>query len=199
VRLLISYIVSHPLVRATFCDLSYWYRSALLEYNKELQYGDMRASRHGLAWLKGKTMEAMFVAAALLPPSLRRYVVPQAGEGPDRETMERGYMTLHARGVVVAEDVDDNAADEQKKTKVLVGKFHFNKDIAYLYTAALLVETGLLLLETRDSKSGGSGGVLTPAAALGSQLTQRILEKLDASLEIEELDEQERGEAKEEE
>lgn len=61
-------------------------------------------------------------------------------------------------------------------------KFQFNKDIAYLYTAALLVEVGLLLLNTKTKQ----GGVMTPAVAFGSQLTQRIVNQLDASFEIEE-------------
>ena len=64
------------------------------------------------------------------------------------------------------------------------GLFEFRKDTAYLYTAALLCETGLLLVEKYGSLSGGCW---TPAAALGGDLTERILKELDASLEIKEL------------
>ena len=65
----------------------------------------------------------------------------------------------------------------------MVSKFHFGKDVAYLYTAALLVETGMLLLEKRKTIAGG---IMTPAIVLGSDLMQRILEKMDATFEIRE-------------
>jgi short subunit dehydrogenase-like uncharacterized protein len=52
-----------------------------------------------------------------------------------------------------------------------------------LFFAALLVETGMVL----RSKKGGNGGLTTPAAALGSDLTKQILENMDTSFEIKEL------------
>ena len=61
--------------------------------------------------------------------------------------------------------------------------YFFNKDIGYLYTAALLAETGMLLLEKLGK---GNGGVMTPAVALGSDLTQRILKTMDTSFELKE-------------
>jgi len=104
---------------------------------------------------------------------MKRFL-PQPGEGPDRQTMEEGYMTLHGRGIIVNKD--------GKETNVM-SKFHFNKDIGYLYTAALLAETGMVLLEKLGK---ANGGVTTPAAALGSDLTQRILKTMDTSFEIKE-------------
>jgi short subunit dehydrogenase-like uncharacterized protein len=141
----------------------------LLHYSEDLQYGD--AKLKNVSWT-GKLQEmgiGLKLAAAICVPSMKRFL-PQPGEGPDRETMEAGYMTLHGRGSMVG----------SKKTR-LVSKFHFNKDIAYLYTAALLAETGMVLLEKRGKVAGG---VMTPAVALGSNLTQRILEKMDTSFEI---------------
>jgi len=140
----------------------------------------MVRAKEGWAWWKSKTSEAAFAAALLLPSPLRRYLLPRAGEGPDRDVMERGWMTLRARAVVEAEH------EGVKDTKIVTGKFHFNKDVGYLYTAAMLAETGLLMLETRDDDR--KGGVLTPAAAFGSRLTKRILDNLDARLEIREID-----------
>ena len=99
--------------------------------------------------------------------------LPQPGEGPDRQTMEEGYMTLHGRGVMI----------KNGKETVLHSKFHFNKDIGYLYTAALLAETGMVLLEKLGKVRGG---VMTPAVALGSDLTQRILKTMDTSFELKE-------------
>jgi short subunit dehydrogenase-like uncharacterized protein len=146
--------------------------SALLHYSKDLEYGD--AKLKNVSW-GGKLQEmgiGLKLAAAICLPSMKRFL-PQPGEGPDRETMEAGYLILHGRGTMVI---------GSKKTR-LVSKFHFNKDIAYLYTAALLVETGMVLLEKRGKVEGG---VITPAVALGSNLTQRILEKMDTSFEIKE-------------
>jgi short subunit dehydrogenase-like uncharacterized protein len=145
--------------------------SALLHYSKDFQYGD--AQLKNVSWT-GKLQEmgiGLKLAAAICVPPMKRFL-PQPGEGPDRETMEAGYLTLHGRGTMVG----------STKTR-LVSKFHFNKDIAYLYTAALLVETGMMLLEKRGTVAGG---VATPAVALGSDLTQRILEKMDTSFEIKE-------------
>lgn len=148
-----------------------FFLSALLHYSKDLQYGD--AKLKNVSWT-GKLQEmgiGLKLAAAICVPSMKRFL-PQPGEGPDRETMEAGYLTLHGRGTMVG----------STKTR-LVSKFHFNKDIAYLYTAALLAETGMILLEKRGKVAGG---VTTPAVALGSSLTQRILEKMDTSFEIKE-------------
>jgi short subunit dehydrogenase-like uncharacterized protein len=145
--------------------------SALLHYSKDFQYGD--AQLKNVSWT-GKLQEmgtGLKLAAAIYLPPMKRFL-PQPGEGPDRETMEAGYLTLHGRGIMVGD-----------KETHLVSKFHFNKDTAYLYTAALLAETGMVLLEKRGKVAGG---VTTPAVALGSDLTQRILEKMDASFEIKE-------------
>lgn len=119
-----------------------------------------------------ETGTAISLAAAIMMPPMKRFL-PQPGEGPDRQTMEEGYMTLHGHGIIVKDG---------KETK-LESKFHFNKDIGYLYTAALLAETGMVLLEKLGKVQGG---VMTPAVALGSDLTRRILKTMDTSFEIKE-------------
>jgi short subunit dehydrogenase-like uncharacterized protein len=53
-----------------------------------------------------------------------------------------------------------------------------------LVVAALLVETGMVL----RTKKGMKGGITTPAAALGSDLTKQILENMDATFEIKEME-----------
>ena len=115
------------------------------------------------------------VGAAVALPSLFGSFAPQPGEGPDRDTMDAGYATIYGHGTAIVPGDDTNKAME------ITGKFHFNKDIGYLYTAAFLVEVGMLLKE----KAGYlAGGVKTPASALGHDLTQRLLDKLDCSLDI---------------
>jgi short subunit dehydrogenase-like uncharacterized protein len=159
---------------------SFFLLSALLHYSKDFQYGD--AQLKNASWM-GRVQEmgmGLKLAAAICLPPMKRFL-PQPGEGPDRETMEAGYLTLHGRGIIITVGDDDD--DDNNKETHLVSKFHFNKDIAYLYTAALLVETGMVLLEKRGKIAGG---VMTPAVALGSDLMQRILEKMDATFEIKE-------------
>ena len=105
-----------------------------------------------------------------------RLPLPQApGEGPSREAMEAGYLKLHARGKMV--DTQSGAAT------ALTSTYHFPKDTGYLMTAQMLVETGMVLLEKAKA---GPGGVLTPAAALGSDIVARLDKELDAKFELSE-------------
>lgn len=119
-----------------------------------------------------ETGTAVTLGAAILFPPMKRFL-PQPGEGPSRQTMENGWMTLHGRGIIVKDG----------KETTVTSKFHFDKDIGYLYTAALLVEAGMVLM----TKIGNvDGGVTTPAVALGSDYMQRILKTMDTSFEIKE-------------
>ena len=125
-------------------------------------------------WVK-QMGSAALTAGYIYLPSVFGYFVPKPGEGPSRDDMEAGFLKLH--GFAIAVDKDGNE-------KKLQSKFTFNKDTAYLYTAVLLVETGMLLVEKFGSLSGGCK---TPAAALGNDLTQRILKEMDTSFDIKEL------------
>ena len=158
------------------------YYSALLQYSKNLEYGDSLVSDDSWeSWLLRLRLKVT-VGAAVALPALFAPLVPQPGEGPDRETMEAGCATIHGHGTaVVIEPSSSNAGENILKTLNIVAKFQFNKDIGYLYTAAFLVEVGMLL---KDKAGYIAGGVKTPAAALGSDLTQRLLDKLDCSLDI---------------
>ncbi len=155
--------------------------SALLGYSSELQYGDAAVKEQTWsAWAKNMTT-TVAVGATVYAPSLLgglvKPLIPQSGQGPSREDMERGFLKLHA----TAEMKDKNT----QTTRRLEALFEFRKDTGYLYTAALLCETGLLLVEKYGSLEGGC---LTPAAALGGALTERILKEMDTSLEIKEVE-----------
>ena len=156
--------------------------SALLQYSKNLEYGDSLVSDDSWeSWFLRLRLKVT-VGAAVALPALFAPFVPQPGEGPDRATMEAGYATIHGHGTaVVSEPSSSDAGENILKTLNIAAKFRFNKDIGYLYTAAFLVEVGMLL---KDKSGYIAGGVKTPAAALGSDLTQRLLDKLDCSLEI---------------
>ncbi|KAL7567449.1 hypothetical protein ACA910_021407 [Epithemia clementina (nom. ined.)] len=160
--------------------------NALLKYRYDLRYGDAQVKNAGLAaWWNNVSMGAR-IAGAVALPSLFSGLVPQPGEGPDRDVMENSYMTLHA----VAKIRTGGKQGEEEKESLVLGKFHFGKDIGYLYTAYILVEVGMVLLD-KHAKGTTVGGVITPAVAMGHELTERLLQTLDATLTIEPLVEEE--------
>ena len=147
--------------------------------------------------MKDDSLGAMFkllkngaiLYAAILFPKLFDAFIPQPGDGPDRSDMEKGSLTVHGVGKMISACTTSDGSSEgddlpEKKIKAM---FQFNKDVSYLYTAVLLVETGLLLVEKVTSGNELNCGILTPAAALGSDLTQRILNEMDTSFQIEEV------------
>lgn len=158
--------------------------NALLGYAPTLKYGDSRLSTNQTwaEWGKEKMTGTAMVAAVALP-SIFGSLGPKPGEGPSRETMEAGSLKLHAIGTMREKDGPNK--DKERKVR---GLFQFNKDIGYLYTAVLLVETGMALLAKSSSPKGLKGGCQTPASALGSDLTQRILKEMDTSMEVTEME-----------
>lgn len=163
--------------------------NALLGYAPTLRYGDSQLSVAGQSWTEWgqQTIKFGVIAAAVALPSVFGGLGPKPGEGPDRETMEAGYLKLHAIGTMVSADTKDGANSDKQKERKIQGLFQFNKDTGYLYTAVLLAETGMTLLSKMKTNERLKGGCLTPASALGSDLTQRILKEMDTSLEIMEV------------
>jgi len=152
--------------------------NALKGYANALQYGDtwLDTNTSLLASMKSAGF-TLLVGAAIYIPYVRDLFLPKAGEGPDRQTMEQGYLKTHGRAIMVPKD------GEGKETKELVSKFHFQKDTGYLMTAEMLVECGILLLETKTA-----GGVLTPATAFGESLTSHLCNNLKLTFELQEKD-----------
>jgi short subunit dehydrogenase-like uncharacterized protein len=149
----------------------------LLGYSKELKYGDAKIKTESFTgWMKG-TGTQLLLGAAIAAPSIFQQFLTQPGDGPSREDMENGFLNVYGLGTMVEKD------GEQKHN--LASKFHFNKDTGYLYTAVLLVETGMLLVEKCGTLSGGCK---TPASALGNDLTQRIVKEMEASFEVKEVE-----------
>lgn len=161
-------------------------------YSQNFQYGDCAVKVESwTAWAKNLAT-ASVIAAATYQPTLFGRFLPPTGEGPSREDMEKGYLKLHAQAFMVDKNNNKDEPNNNKEDRrELKGLFEFRKDTAYLYTAALLCETGLLLLEKYGSLEGGCW---TPASALGGDLTERILKNMDASLEIQEVKDEEEGE-----
>ncbi|KAL3896038.1 MAG: hypothetical protein SGPRY_013365, partial [Prymnesium sp.] len=148
--------------------------NALLGYHKNFKYGDLmlRGTPTWGQYLSNKAYTGLVASAVVLPSVFQRFL-PGPGEGPPRETMEAGWLNVHAVGTIV-----DKMSGKQG---TLESKYHFDGDCAYLNTARMLVESGLLLL-SKD----GVGGVMTPAAGLGSEIVERLQTEINATFELKE-------------
>eukprot|EP00536_Pseudo-nitzschia_multiseries_P002713 jgi/Psemu1/322668/estExt_fgenesh1_pg.C_370007 len=165
--------------------------NALMGYSKDLKCGDSFLVKEDSWGAKLKLLKnGAILYAAIILPQLFAAFVPQPGDGPDRKTMEEGSLTVHGVAKMVSASTTESGSSEKDGgvEKLAKATFHFNKDVSYLYTAVLLIETGMLLVEKSSSAEQKlNGGLLTPATALGSDLTQRILKQMDTSFDIKEL------------
>jgi len=145
--------------------------NALLGYSKEFTYSEAQLrSPDTWQWVKDTAFSAL-VGAAVYLPAVFSPLLPQPGEGPSREAMEKGWLVVQCRGRAVK-----SASKEEVK---LTGQLRFEEDTGYLCTARMLVESAMLLL-----KPERPGGVMTPAAAFGSEGMQRVLAELPATWEL---------------
>ena len=94
----------------------------------------------------------------------------QPGEGPTREQRESGFYDLLFVG---------QGADGEQLTACVRG----DMDPGYGSTSKMIAESAICLLQTHGS---ASGGILTPAAALGMPLVQRLRQHAGLSFELEE-------------
>merc|ERR1712080_278275 len=88
-------------------------------------------------------------------------VIPEAGTGPSRETMDQGFLTLTAY------------AETVNKSPKCKGVMKFYTDPGYKDTARMCVEAALSLVDL--PKSQKAGGVYSPAAACADGLFERLL------------------------
>jgi short subunit dehydrogenase-like uncharacterized protein len=154
--------------------------NALLDYpyGGDFRYEEARLVGSGPAgWLKAKG-EAVgyvgFVAAVAIPPSrwlLKRYVLPESGEGPDRATRESGHWEL-----ILIGKTDDGIA--------MQARIRGEGDPATDSTSRMLVESALCLAQDTDKIPVG-GGSWTPASAMGDLLLTRLVSHAGLSFELE--------------
>lgn len=116
------------------------------------------------AWAKGQGMALGLggFVGAMSTPGLKKLVdrfLPQPGEGPSRDTREKGFFVIDvvARG---------EAGQEVRVT------VRGDKDPGYGATAGMLGEAALCLAE---DPYDGPGGVLTPSVALGERYVGRLV------------------------
>lgn len=134
-------------------------------YGEDFRYDESVMSGRGFSgWLKGTIMTlglgalvflASFTATRKL---LQRFVLSKPGEGPDRELQQQGFFNLMQIGVL---------SDGTE----LRGRITGDQDPGYGSTSKMLSECAVCL--ARDDLSD-VGGVLTPAAAMGAPLIDRL-------------------------
>jgi short subunit dehydrogenase-like uncharacterized protein len=103
-----------------------------------------------------------FMGLAALGPTrsaLRRWVLPEPGEGPSPQKQEAGWFDLRFHG---------STADGRRIHTRLTG----DRDPGYGCTARMLGETASALVELDPGEV--PGGFWTPAAALGDRLVERL-------------------------
>lgn len=107
-----------------------------------------------------------FLGAASVPP-LRKLLekrLPKPGEGPDRETREKGYFVVRLIG-------KGRAADGREVT--LRGRVEGKADPGYGETAKMLSESALCLA-LEGAQLDAPGGIRTPASTMGMRLVERL-------------------------
>ena len=136
-------------------------------WGENFRYDEAAMTGGGLSGLfKGGALAgglAGFMGAASLGPTralLKRFVLPEPGEGPDREAREAGFYDLRFFGLTA-----DGRTIETKVTG--------DRDPGYGSTSKMLGEAAVCLSERSREESGG--GFLTPATAMGDALIERLV------------------------
>ncbi|MDJ0709912.1 MAG: saccharopine dehydrogenase NADP-binding domain-containing protein [Woeseiaceae bacterium] len=144
-------------------------------YGRDFQYREAVLSGKGVSgWLKG-TSVVLGVGGLMLGMSfgptrrfLQRFVLPKPGEGPDRETQKTGFFNLMQIG---------HLPDGTKIRSRITG----DQDPGYGSTSKMLAEAAVCL--AKDSLET-TGGVWTPASAMGRSLLDRLVAKAGLTFDI---------------
>ena len=110
-----------------------------------------------------------FSAAMSVGPTrklLQRFLLPDPGEGPSKETIENGFFKIRLFG---------SGRDEDGRDFSLSVRVGADSDPGYGATAIMLGNAALSLAFD-DAPQAMIGGVLTPASALGRPLIDRLQE-----------------------
>lgn len=156
--------VNEKVVRRTNALLGY-------EWGRDFRYGESSSFGGDLkgALTAGGFTAGMagFTGAMALKPTrrfLEKFVLPDPGEGPSRETIEEGYFTFE----FVGEGIDEEGEAFRVEAKV-----HADSDPGYGATAVMIGESAVCLA-LNEIEDGLKGGVLTPGAAMGMRLVERL-------------------------
>ena len=143
------------------------HRSAILLAEQQHGYGnDFSYDEHMLLpsrWQAHSMSAVLSLSTTMLNSSWGRKLLhrfgPQPGQGPSEESQRNGFAHL----TLIAGSLESPSCTRQ---------WHWSGDPSNLITVRCLVQTGLALA----AGDAQSGGVLTPATALGHRLLQRLQE-----------------------
>ncbi|MEM6366901.1 MAG: saccharopine dehydrogenase NADP-binding domain-containing protein [Myxococcota bacterium] len=145
-------------------------------YGRDFRYDEVMRFGSGLA---GRAKATAFVAGLgaflggmALPPVrtlMQKTFLPSAGEGPSPEAIESGFFKILLSG----------RREGREFARVTVTG---RRDPGYGATACMLSESAICL--AAQPATPGSGGVLTPATAMGTELVERLNES-DVGFEFE--------------
>lgn len=136
-------------------------------YGRDFRYEEVTGfpgDARGLAMATGLTAGLAGFLALGTPAPTRRLLaraLPKPGEGPSKETRERGFFEIRILGW--------GEGDRRPSAEALI---EGRADPGYGETAKMLSETALELVDTHKTRT--RGGVLTPASALGLPLVERL-------------------------
>ena len=136
-------------------------------YGRDFQYTEAMGFAKGpRGFVAAASMSAGIAGAfgALTIPPLRKLVGRKygaPGSGPSRESRDAGFFALQLVGTTA------NGAS-QKLAATVKGK----GNPGYSATSRMLAEAAVCL--ARDGREGQAGGVLTPGAAMGMRLVERL-------------------------
>ena len=144
-------------------------------YGKDFRYQEAVMTGDGPAgWTKAAAMTAAIgslVLGASFAPSralLQKFVLPEPGEGPDRELQKEGFFNLMQIGIL-------------PDRTVLRTRIAGDQDPGYGSTSKMLSECAVCL--AKDPIDVG-GGVWTPASVMARPLLKRLTENAGLTFEL---------------
>ncbi|MEE3164994.1 MAG: saccharopine dehydrogenase NADP-binding domain-containing protein [Pseudomonadota bacterium] len=145
-------------------------------YGSDFQYDEGTLSGKGATGFLGATGVGIgtgaFAGLASFSPtrSLLKRVLPKPGEGPSKESMDKGFFEIDLLGI--------HSNDISKNIKVRVKG---DKDPGYGSTSKMIAESALALAQD-DLNVGGC--FWTPASAMGEALLTRLPEGAGVTFEV---------------
>jgi len=135
-------------------------RSNALNGYGQVEYVE-RQQAPSFATAVGRYLTLLGLLAVIgLPEFIRFRLLPAPGDGPSKETMDKGFLQVSAK------------ATGDKGSQVGC-RLYFNTDPGYRDTARMLVESGLAIALSPE-RMLAKGGVLTPASCQGPVLLERL-------------------------
>ena len=151
--------INTKVVHRTNFLLGYPWQAEFL-YDEAMQLGrGFKGWSKGFSLVTGLSVFALSASFSFTRSLLERYLVPKPGEGPSEELVKNGFFKVELIG----------RTSKQEEVKIQVTG---QGDPGYGSTCKMISETACLLLATSKEQTGV--GFLTPAAALGSSLVDRL-------------------------